>query len=93
MQKNLNETDQRTSVYKLKSTNSLKSFSVRFDENLNTLINIIGKNTERRFPPHCVRDNGTIEKFLVPTRVLQGLDLRVNVFFYIIKDLTIHYFV
>ena len=47
---------------RLESTNSLKSFSVRFDENLNTLFNIIGKNTERRFPPHCVRDNGTIKK-------------------------------
>ena len=63
---------------RLESTNSLKSFSVRFDENLNTLFNIIGKNTERRFPTHCVRNNGTIKRFLVSSRVLQGLTLGVN---------------
>ena len=34
---------------KLESTNSLKSCSFRFDETLNTLLIIIGKNTERRF--------------------------------------------
>ena len=70
---------------RLESTNSLKSFSVRFDENLSTLFNIIGKKTERRFPPHCVRNNGTIKRFLVPSRVLQGLALGVNVFLILLR--------
>ena len=41
---------------KLESTNSFKSLSVRFDENLNILLIIIGKNVEIRIPLHCVRD-------------------------------------
>ena len=69
----------------LESINSLKSFIARFEENLNTLFSIIGKNTERRFPPHCVRNNGTIKRFLVPARVLQGLALDTNIFLILLR--------
>ena len=69
----------------LESKNSLKSFIARFDENLNTLFSIIGKTIERRFPPHWERENGTIYKFLVTARVLQGLTLGTNIFLILLR--------
>jgi hypothetical protein len=38
--------------------NSLNSLNTKFEEFLKTLLTIIGRKIEIRFPPHCERENG-----------------------------------
>ena len=58
--------------------NSLNSLNTKFEEFLKTLLTIIGRKIEIRFPPQCERENGTMKIFLVLALVLQMFTLGVR---------------